>query len=253
MVAALLLASGLALAEHPLSNAKVYVGSEGLRVVVATVKGDACVLQVTGLPGGLYDGLVQDCTVEHADLQMRHFVTIHGRKKLALKTDGQGAGLTENLGALSFSEAESKKENLEALWAKHQAQAAQLAAIVKFDRAAEAAESAKKVKDAAEPMNRTCGTNLALTLDWSGAPDEKFKLTRPEDSCLKIIESMTDMCRRWKIVRSTFAEKLTEVRCTYSDAHDPVMSIEGKVVTMGSNEWAVTLPGAFDQFLKEVL
>lgn len=252
MVAALLLASGLALAENPLNNAKVYVGNEGLRVVVALVKPDTCVFQITGVQGP-YDGLVQDCTVERADFQARHFVVLHGRKKLALKTDGQGAGLTEVLGLLTFSDAETKKENLEALWAKHQAQAAQLAALVKFDRAAEAAELAKKVKDASEPLNRTCGTNLNFTLDWSAAPDEMFKSARPDDGCLKIIESMTDMCRKWKVVRTTVAEKVSEVRCTFSAERDPVMSLEGKTITMGNNDWAVKLPGAFDDWLKEVL
>jgi hypothetical protein len=217
------------------------------------VKPDTCVFQITGMQG-LYDGLVQDCTVERADFQTKHFVTIHGRKKLALKADGQGsAGLTETLGLLNFNEAETKKENLDALWAKHQSQAAQLAALVKFDRAEEIAEQAKKVKAASEPLNRTCGTNLTFTVDWSAAPDEMFKSARPEDGCLKIIESMTEMCRRWKVVRSAFAEKVSEVRCTYSDTRDPVMSLQGKTITMGNNDWAVSLPGAFDEWLKEAL
>lgn len=253
MVAALLLTSGLARAEHPLSNAKVYLGPEGLRVVVAMVKGDQCVLQVLGAQGP-FDGLVLDCTAVREDVQTKHFITVRGRRQLAFKTDGQGrAGLSEATGLLTFSDADSKKENLEALWAKHQAQTAQLAAVAKFDRPAEAAAAAKRVKDATEPLNRACGTNLTFTLDWSAASDEVFKSTRPEDGCLKVITSMTEMCGRWKVARSTFGEKLAEVRCTFAEGRDPVTTLEGKTVTMGSNHLTVSLPGAFDKWLVEVL
>ena len=253
MLAALLLASGLAWAEHPLSNPRVYVGPEGLRVVVAMAKSDACVLQVLGTRGPL-DGLVFDCTVERADLQTKHFITLRGRKKLALKADGQGtAGVSEATGLLSFSDTETKKENLEALWAKHQSQAAQLAALAKFDRAAESAELARRVKDATEPLNRACGTKIAFTLDWSAATDELFQASRPEESCLKVISAMTEMCGRYKVARSTFAEKLTEVRCTFAEDREPVMTLEGTKATIGTNNWTVSLPGAWDKWIVEVL
>jgi hypothetical protein len=255
-LAALLITSSLALAEHPLSNPRVFVSTEGFRVVVATVKGNpnTCVLQLTGLRTEL-DGLVLDCTEERPDSQSRYSIVIRGRKRLALKTDGRGAaGLSETTGLLSYDEGQTKKEDLDALWARHQAQVAagQLAAITKFDRAAEVAAITKTVNAAAEPIEGACGAKVPVTVDWAAASDEVFKSARAADGCLKVVELMAKMCGRWKVVRQTFAERIGELRCTYG-ADRPAFTIEGKTLTMASNENTVSLPGAFDSWVRDAL
>ena len=90
---ALLLGSGIALAEHPLSNPKVYLSKEGFRAVVAQVKAptpDRCVLMVSG-PGGELDGLVLDCRAERLDSQFTYFIIRKGRERAALRTQGDGS------------------------------------------------------------------------------------------------------------------------------------------------------------------
>lgn len=252
---ALLLASGIALAEHPLSNPRVYLSQEGFRAVVAQVKAptpDRCVLMVTGA-GGELDGLVLDCRAERKDSQFTYFIIRRGRERAAMRTQGDGsAGVGSGAGPLQYSEADSKKENLEVLWAKHEAQAAQLAAITRFDRPAEAAATAREVTAATAPLNGECGTKLTFTLDWSAAPDEVFKDSQPQQGCLKAIALMKEMCQGWRVARSTFAEKLTEVRCTFG-LREPAFTLSGGTLTIATNHLTVTMPGALEQYLKEAL
>lgn len=251
---ALLLSPGVVLAENPLSGPRVYVSKEGLRAVVATLKGDQCVLMVDGTKTE-FDGLVLDCRAERVDAQTTYFVTRRGREERAMRSKGDGAlQLSGWSNPLDFSDAESKKENLEALWAKHQAQAAsgQLAVITKFDRAAEAAAASKEVASETEKVNQRCGTRLTVTLDWSSAPDENFKSTRPQEGCLRMMSTMGEMCERWKVVRSTFAERLSEVRCTFGD-REPAFTLEGKTLTLSSNHETVSVSGAFDRYIREAL
>ena len=253
---ALLLVSGLALAEHPLLNHRVFVSLEGFRAVVASVKGTAngCVLQVTG-PGGELDGLVLDCTTVSRDTTTRYSTSIQGRERLIFKTDGQGAaGLAESTGLLSYSEAETRKEDLAALWARHQAQIAsgQLAAISKFDRVAEVAALTKTIDAAAEPVTRACGSKMKVTLDWALASDEVFKQARPANGCLKVLELMEQMCSRWKIVRTTFSERFGSFRCIYG-SDQATFSLEGTSLTMSSSQDTVNLPGGFDHWVRDAL
>jgi hypothetical protein len=255
---ALLLGSGAALAEHPLSDLKVYTSGENVRAVVALVKeSDKCVLMVTGTRTEL-NGLVLDCRAERMDAQTTYFVIRRGREERAMRTHGDGrAGLAGLPTPFQYSEVETKKENAEALWARHQAQlaAGQLAALTKFDRAAEVAEAAKELATAAEPLNRACGTKLAFKFDWSAASDEVFKSTRAHEGCLKLINTMQDMCGRWKVVRSTFLEKVGEVRCTYKTqpGRESVFTLEGKTLTLSSNEEMTSVPGEFEDWVQEAM
>lgn len=253
MFPTLWLAAGVALAQAPLTNPRVYLDKDGHRATVASVSGtqDRCVLAIRGIAGEL-DGLVLDCRAERVEPQVTYFITRRGREERAMRTYGDGSAQLGLPGAFTFSEAETKKEDLAALWSKHQAQAAQLAALAKFDRPGEVAAIAKEVNTAVEPLNRACGTQLAVTVDWSAAPDEVFKATRPQDGCLKVITVMQEWCGHWKVVRSTFTEKLATLRCTFGE-EDPRFSLEGKSLVMSSNQLTVRLPGAFETWAKEAL
>ncbi len=253
----LLVGSGAAIAEHPLSSPKVYLGKDGLRVVTAAVKApsnDRCVMLMTGPPGEL-EGLVLDCRAERQDAQTTYWIVRKGRELRAMRATGDGfAGLGMPT-QLEFSDGESKKENLEALWARHQAQVAsgQLAAFTRFDRQGEELAASQELATASEPLQRACESKLPFTLDWSAASDEIFKSTRANVDCLRAIEVMKEMCLRWKIVRSTFKEKLTEVRCTFDGAKAPRLSVTATTLNVGTNQFTASLPGELDRFLRESL
>jgi hypothetical protein len=253
----LVFGAGLALAQHPLSLPKVYLTQDGARAVTAVVKAktdDRCLLMLTG-PFGELDGLVLEARCDREDAQTTYLSMIRGRETKLFRTPGDGTGtLGSSAGKLQYSEPETNKLDLAALWAKHQAQvtSGQLAALSGFDRAAEVASQAKDLADAAEPLNRACGTKLVFTLDWSNAPDDIFKATQPQASCLKIIRSIQEMCEQWKVARTTIAQSLTEVRCTYGE-DKPTFTLAGTIVTMTSAEWTVSLPGDFERWIKEAL
>lgn len=253
---ALLVCSGAALADHPLSKPKVYLGKEGLRGVVAELKSqaDRCVVQVTGVSSAL-EGLVLDCRVVRRDARVGYYVLLRGRERMALGTNGEGAaGLTDVVGLLAYDEAETRKLDLAALWALHEQQvtAGKLEAVSRFDRVQEDAAIAKEVNAAVEPLNKACGTTMRVVVDWSNAPEELFKAAHPETNCIKMVVLMQGMCARWKVVRSTLAQKVSELRCTFGEAK-PQFKLEGKTITASSNHETVSLPGAFDFWLQEAL
>lgn len=251
---ALLLGSAAAEAAHPLSNAKVYVTRDGWRAVTASAGGERCVVMVSG-PQGPLEGLVLDCRAVREDDRTNYFVIIRGREELALRTEGTGrASLSRTQGQFEYSDAESKKEDLAALWATHQAQeaAGKLAAVSGFDRPKETAALAREVADAVEPLNRACATKLTFTLDLAVAPDEVISAGRPHRGCLEAIEVMKDLCR-WKAARAAFAEKLGEVRCTFGASSEPRFTLTGKSLVVTSTHETVSLPGSLDRYLKEAL
>ena len=250
---ALLLGAGLAVAEHPLSDPKVYLTKEGIRAVVAQVKGadDKGVLLVSA-PQSELDGLVLDCRVERLQYWVNYFVVRRGREFLAFQEDGPRKGsLGSTARGLEYSEPETKKVDLEALWARHGQQSGQLATFSRFDRAAEAAVGAKELATRVAPVNRACGTQLKFISDWSAASDEVFKSTDGHSDCIAAAEFMGHLCEQYRVVRLTFAQKLTEVRCTYAEGKQ-TFNLAGTTLTMTSNK-RNSLPEGLWDFLKEAL
>ncbi len=249
-----LLWSAAAFADQPLTDAKVYLSGDGVRAVTASAGGERCVLMVSGLEGEL-DGLVLDCRVRREDGRTSYLVRFHGSEQLALRSEVTGkASLARGEAVLEYSDAESKKEGLAALWAKHQSQqaAGKLAAASEFDRAKEVALRSRELADLMEPLNRACGTKFTVTIDFSAIADEAMISSRAHQGCRLAIETIEGLCK-WKIARATFAEKLSELRCTLGDARDPAFTLSGKSLVVTYSPETVSMEGSLDRYLKEAL
>jgi hypothetical protein len=262
-----LLTASLASAETPLINPKVYVGSDGLRATVALVKPAAqgrCVLLVTGSTLEI-DSLALPCSVHVAasgggGRQWSTYKYVkRGRDQPALECPGDSnATLNGPLGVsfkLAFSDDETKKLNLDKLWAQHQTQLAspEAIALARFDRAAEVAEGAALVAGQLAETNTACGTKLKATADWSAASEQVFKNAAYVDGCRTALVVLQSMCTKWKSARAAFAEKLTDLKCTYGVVKPAKASVSGKTLNIITSDDEFIDQNVLEAYLKEVL
>lgn len=257
-----LLVAAQAWADSPLASAKVYVGPEGSRTIIATVKPASegkCLLLVTGTTSAV-DSLAMPCTtelVQTAQPRTELMWTRRGRSSRAGYTSGDGRliifGQGDSKVAMTYNEAESQKVKLDELWAKYQSQKKEVEALAQFDRAAEVVESNGSLKKVVDQTNKACGTTLNVVVDSSPLSDEQFKRMDFSDYCEHSLEQVRYLCEHWKVARSTISARIKAVSCEVGPTSILVFELKEATLVIKTTPDSGDVANALDHWLRENL
>jgi hypothetical protein len=239
--------AAVAQAEMPLTDAKVYVGTDGVRAVVALRKPlseDTCLIELSGRASDL-DDLVLPCRIVRTEgqrtEQSTYYVDARLRARAELTAPGDGSATSRGRISqfrLTYDAAASKAVNLEAMWKRHQSQRADgsIGRLLDFDRASEVETDAKAFKASLELVNRGCGSHLSGKIDWSQAPDPLYVSRGARSDCEVLLGVLGQLCEGWKVARTTISAKVTAVECTFVKGASSAVTLKGSRLVMVSGE-----------------
>lgn len=158
---------------------KVYTADDGIEVVVVPQGDKKALVRVTG-SGSELDGKVRMHDVEdEGGGRVAYRGRMRGRDYYTVRVrDGQ---YTVNLPKrdsvkLKYSEDKSKALKADQLVAAHQQQTKDgtLPAMERFDRKARLAELDKQLKESLASLNKKCGTQIGMSVEWDAINDDSL-------------------------------------------------------------------------------
>lgn len=213
-----------------------FTGPDGVRVEAVDLADGSAFVRVQGTDSPLVAKvLAYERALEGERLEYR--TTWHGRPLYALVKERDGGWRAYLPGArsaldLTYSEPKSAEVDAEAILRQHltQKQRGELAALQRFDRAAEQRGEDEALAEATARANETCGGKLGYTIDWSSVRDAQLLEKSVSGYCESLLDALRHLCD--DEVGKQFARSLREASCKL-DGDDRLTLDEGKL------RWAI--------------
>jgi hypothetical protein len=231
---------GLSGAAWAQNTGKVYTADDGVEVVIVTTSDGKALVRVTG-SGSELDGKVRQHDLEDGG---RNRVDYRGRMKgrdyyTVRMRDGQ---YTVNLPKrdsvkLKYAEDKTKALKVDQLMNEFQKQTKDgtLANMERFDRKATQAAQEAALKEEVASLNKKCGTQVSMSVDWAAINDEALLKYSVSSFCGNPLGEAARLCESAE-GKAFVTEKIKKASCTFKPT-GPDMSL---VIDGGTLKWTTS-------------
>jgi len=252
-------------ADGPVEAGKVFVGDEGLTVVIVPLKprADGNVLVQISKSGTELDGKVVPHKVAVLGDRKANFETkLHGRDwvTIAVRESWWEArrytlalpGRRDDTG-VRFDEQKTKELKADDIYRTYQKQQADgtLRALAAFDRKAETARQDSQLAQLGVDLAKACGGRVAIKVTWSSITDDDIKYLSIASFCGEPLTAMREMCEQSNEAKKAISTRVKSLVCTMGSAMK--LDFDGSTLSWTTSRDATNIGELTKKFLNQKL